>query len=142
MAVENGSSPVLERKLGLFPLTNIVIANMIGAGIFTTSGLLLSDLSNPLLMLALWVVGGIIALCGPLAYGELGAAIPDAGGEYAFLSKLYHLSSNLRLKLNSPRPLCPPELQENSRTHMQKKGGLTFLFGPDLISVRFKANII
>src|SRR5208282_1855516 len=63
---------------------------MIGAGIFTTSGLLMSDLGNPLLMLALWVVGGIIALCGALAYGELGAAIPDAGGEYAFLSKLYH----------------------------------------------------
>src|SRR5512135_3626114 len=80
----------LERKLGLFPLTNIVIANMIGAGIFTTSGLLMSDLGNPLLMLALWVVGGIIALCGALAYGELGAAIPDAGGEYAFISKLYH----------------------------------------------------
>jgi basic amino acid/polyamine antiporter, APA family len=88
--VENASSPALERKLGLFPLTNIVIANMIGAGIFTTSGLLMSDLGNPILMLALWVVGGIIALCGALAYGELGAAIPDAGGEYAFLSKLYH----------------------------------------------------
>ena len=88
--MENSSSSKLERKLGLFPSTNIVIANMIGAGIFTTSGLLMSDLGNPLLMLALWVVGGIIALCGALAYGELGAAIPDAGGEYAFLSKLYH----------------------------------------------------
>jgi len=51
------SNSQLERKLGLFPLTNIVIANMIGAGIFTTSGLLMSDLSNPLLMLALWVAG-------------------------------------------------------------------------------------
>jgi basic amino acid/polyamine antiporter, APA family len=100
--VEYGSNSELERKLGLFPLTNIVIANMIGAGIFTTSGLLMSDLGNPLLMLGLWVVGGIIALCGALAYGELGAAMTDAGGEYAFLSKLYHLSSNLRLKL-SPR---------------------------------------
>jgi len=90
VAVENGSGCELERKLGVFPLTNIVIANMIGAGIFTTSGLLMSDLGNPLLMLALWVVGGIIALCGALAYGELGAAMPNAGGEYAFLSKLYH----------------------------------------------------
>jgi APA family basic amino acid/polyamine antiporter len=83
---ENG----LERKLGLFPVTNIVIANMIGAGIFTTSGLLMGDLRNPLLMLGLWGVGGIIALCGALAYGELGAAIPRAGGEYAFLSRLFH----------------------------------------------------
>ncbi|MGB7297501.1 MAG: amino acid permease [Candidatus Aminicenantales bacterium] len=80
----------LERKLGLFPVTNIVIANMIGAGIFTTSGLLMTGLRDPLLLLALWAVGGVIALCGALAYGELGAAIPRAGGEYAFLSRLFH----------------------------------------------------
>jgi basic amino acid/polyamine antiporter, APA family len=80
----------LQRKLGLFPATNIVVANMIGAGIFTTSGLLLAGLNNPLLMLGLWVAGGIIALCGALSYGELGAAMPGAGGEYHFLSKLYH----------------------------------------------------
>jgi len=84
------SSNGLERKLGLFPLTNIVIANMIGAGIFTTSGLLMKDLHSPLVMLALWLFGGLIALCGALSYGELGAAIPHAGGEYAFLSRLYH----------------------------------------------------
>lgn len=83
---ENG----LKRKLGLFPLSNIVIANMIGAGIFTTSGLLMMDLHNPLLMIALWIAGGLIALCGALAYGELGAAMPQAGGEYVFLSKLYN----------------------------------------------------
>ena len=80
----------LTRKLGLFPLTNIVIANMIGAGIFTTSGLLMQDLHNPMIMIILWVVGGTIAICGALSYGELGAAIPRAGGEYAFLSRLYH----------------------------------------------------
>jgi len=83
---ENG----LERKLGLFPVTNIVIANMIGSGIFLTSGLLMTDLHNPLLMILLWIGGGIIALCGALCYGELGAAIPRAGGEYAFLSRLFH----------------------------------------------------
>ena len=80
----------LSRKLGLFPLTNIVIANMIGAGIFTTSGLLMQDLHNPIVMILLWVFGGGIAICGALSYGELGAAIPRAGGEYAFLSQLYH----------------------------------------------------
>ena len=80
----------LERKLGLFPLTNIVIANMVGAGIFTTSGLLMKDLHQPIVMLALWLFGGLIALCGALSYGELGAAFPQAGGEYAFLSRLYH----------------------------------------------------
>jgi APA family basic amino acid/polyamine antiporter len=80
----------LQRKLGLFPATNIVVANMIGAGIFTTSGLLIAGLNDPALMLVLWGVGGLIALCGALSYGELGAAMPGAGGEYLFLSKLYH----------------------------------------------------
>jgi APA family basic amino acid/polyamine antiporter len=80
----------LKRSLGLFPATNIVVANMIGAGIFTTSGLIMAQLNHPLLMLGLWVVGGIIALCGALSYGELGANIPKAGGEYQFLRELYH----------------------------------------------------
>ena len=80
----------LQRKLGLFPATNIVVANMIGAGIFTTSGLLMSGLNNPMLMISLWGIGGIIALCGALSYGELGAAMPGAGGEYLFLSELFH----------------------------------------------------
>ncbi|HBZ20323.1 MAG TPA: amino acid permease [Bacteroidales bacterium] len=79
----------LERKLGLFPATNIVVANMIGAGIFTTSGLLMAGLNNPVLLIILWAAGGLIALCGALSYGELGAAMPGAGGEYLFLSKLY-----------------------------------------------------
>ncbi len=90
MTAGNGSGDELARTLGLFPITNVVIANMIGAGIFTTSGLLMGDLGNPLLMLFLWVVGGVIALCGALSYGWLGAAMPHAGGEYAFLSRMYH----------------------------------------------------
>jgi basic amino acid/polyamine antiporter, APA family len=80
----------LKRQLGLFPATNIVVANMVGAGIFTTSGLLMAGLNDPVLMMILWAVGGIIALCGALAYGELGAAMPEAGGEYLFLSRLYN----------------------------------------------------
>ena len=79
----------LERKLGLVSVTSIVIANMIGAGIFTTSGLLMRDLKNPVVMLCLWAVAGVIALCGALCYGELGAAIPRAGGEYVYLSRLF-----------------------------------------------------
>jgi APA family basic amino acid/polyamine antiporter len=88
--MEGPVSPDLERRLGLLPLTSIVVANMIGSGIFTTSGLLMTTLGSPLLMLALWVAGGIIAFCGALAYGELGAAMPHAGGEFTFLSRLYH----------------------------------------------------
>ncbi|HLN75009.1 MAG: APC family permease [Methylococcaceae bacterium] len=79
----------LGQQIGLFPASNIVIANMIGAGIFTTSGLLMSGLANPWLLMALWILGGVIALCGALSYAELGAAMPQAGGEYIFLSRLY-----------------------------------------------------
>lgn len=80
----------LKRTLGLFPATNIVIANIVGAGIFTTSGLLMADLGSPVLLIILWAVGGIIALCGALSYGELGANMPEAGGEYMFLSRIFH----------------------------------------------------
>lgn len=80
----------LERKLGIFPVTNIVVANIIGAGIFTTTGYLMDELGNPLLMLSLWFLGGVIAFCGALAFGELGAAFPEAGGEYVFISKLFN----------------------------------------------------
>jgi len=62
---------------------------MIGAGIFTTSGLLLAQLHDPKLLLLLWFIGGVIALCGALSYSELGARFPRAGGEYAFLSELF-----------------------------------------------------
>jgi APA family basic amino acid/polyamine antiporter len=80
----------LSRKLGLFPVTNIVIANIIGAGIFTTTGFLMDYLGNPILMLSLWFVGGIVAFCGAIAFGELGATFPEAGGEYIFISKLFN----------------------------------------------------
>lgn len=79
----------LPRKLKLFSLTNIVIGDMIGAGIFTTSGLLLAQLHDPLLLLLLWVIGGAIALSGALSYGELGAKFPNSGGDYAFLTRLF-----------------------------------------------------
>jgi APA family basic amino acid/polyamine antiporter len=79
----------LKKSLGYFSLTNIVVGDMIGAGIFTTSGLLLAQLHDPKLLLLLWFIGGVIALCGALSYSELGARFPRAGGEYAFLSELF-----------------------------------------------------
>ena len=86
------SNKTLKPTLGFFSLTNIVVANMIGAGIFTTSGLLMEELGNPLLMLGLWFIGGLVAFAGAMSYGELGATYPEAGGEYVFLSKLFHPS--------------------------------------------------
>ena len=80
----------LKRQVGLFTVTNIVVANIIGAGIFTTTGFIMGYLKNPLLMLFLWVFGGVIAFIGAVSFGELGAAYPKAGGEYYFITKQFH----------------------------------------------------
>lgn len=63
---------------------------MVGTGVFTTTGFLLRDLGSVHAVLLAWVVGGAIALFGALAYGELGAALPHSGGEYALLGRIYH----------------------------------------------------
>ncbi|MEQ1855135.1 MAG: amino acid permease [Longimicrobiales bacterium] len=81
--------PVLERHLSLKSATALVIANMIGAGIFTTTGFQAADLRHPLLIFALWIVGGMLALLGALCYAELGAMMPEAGGEYVYLRETY-----------------------------------------------------
>lgn len=77
-------------KLGLLTATLVVVANMVGTGVFTTTGFLIRDLGSPLVILLGWGLGGVIALCGALAYGELAAALSTNGGEYAILSRLYH----------------------------------------------------
>lgn len=76
-------------KLGLFSATVLVVANMVGAGIFTTSGFIMHELQNPWALLACWAVGGLFALAGALCYGELGARYPRAGGEYVFLRESF-----------------------------------------------------
>lgn len=71
---------------------NMVIANMIGTGIFTSLGFQVLDggIPDPFAILTIWVVGGIAALCGATAYAEIATTIRKSGGEYAFLSELYH----------------------------------------------------
>src|SRR5438309_10831067 len=78
------------RRVGFVTACSIVIANIIGTGIFTSLGFQLNDIQSGFALLILWVVGGIAALCGALCYGELAAALPRSGGEYHFLSKIYH----------------------------------------------------
>ncbi len=82
--------PESKRHVGLTSATSLVIANMIGTGVFTSLGFQLAGISDLPAVLALWVVGGITALCGALVYGELGAAMPRSGGEYHYLTKIYH----------------------------------------------------
>ena len=85
------AKPKLPRRtIGFVTACSIVIANIIGTGIFTTLGFQLADIQSGFPLLMLWVVGGIAALCGALCYGELAAALPRSGGEYHFLTQIYH----------------------------------------------------
>ena len=68
----------------------LVIANMIGAGVFTTSGFALADLGRREYVMLAWLVGGLLAVCGALSYGALARRFPESGGEYLFLSRLFH----------------------------------------------------
>jgi APA family basic amino acid/polyamine antiporter len=79
-----------RRTIGFFTASSIVIANIIGTGIFTSLGFQLVDIQSGFPLLMLWIIGGIAAFCGALCYGELSAALPRSGGEYHFLSKIYH----------------------------------------------------
>ena len=83
-----GSTPT--RRLGAMTATLLVVANMIGTGVFTTSGFLIADIRSPAAVLLAWVVGGVLALCGALSYGELTTAMPRNGGEYLLLTRVYH----------------------------------------------------
>lgn len=79
-----------RRRLGVPSLGAIVVANMIGADVFTTSGFALADLGSPARVMAAWVVGGVIALLGALCYGALAARLRESGGEYLFLARSWH----------------------------------------------------
>ncbi len=83
-------TPVPGRTIGFVTACAIVVANIIGTGVFTSLGFQVRDIHSFFALIMLWVVGGIAALCGALSYGELGAALPRSGGEYHFLSKIYH----------------------------------------------------
>ena len=86
----SGSGPVvLLRQLGLGSAIALVISNMIGTGIFISSGYLAGDLGTPFLFLIIWVVGAAFALAGAFCYSELGINFPSSGGEYVYLTRAY-----------------------------------------------------
>ena len=70
--------------------TAIVVADMVGVGVFTSLGFQVKDIPSGFAILTLWTVGGIVALCGVFSYSELGAMFPRSSGEYNFLSRAYH----------------------------------------------------
>jgi len=81
--------PTLERRLGTVDAAAIVIANVIGVGIFTTPGIVASMVPHPGALLALWICGGLLAFAGAMAYAELAVRFPRAGGEYVYFQETY-----------------------------------------------------
>jgi APA family basic amino acid/polyamine antiporter len=80
----------LARKLGPLDATMIVVSGIIGSGIFTTPALVAKDVETPFLILAVWVLGGVIALCGAFVFAELATVVPRAGGQYAYFREAFH----------------------------------------------------
>ena len=84
------NGPPLRRSYGVVTASALVVANMIGAGIFTTSGMIVGELPDPIWVLLCWILGGAIATAGALSYAELATRMPREGGEYLYLRELYH----------------------------------------------------
>lgn len=82
--------PQHSRHISMWTAASFVVASMIGTGIFTSLGFQLKDIQSVFPLLMLWVVGGVVALCGALSYSELSAALPRSGGEYHLLSRIMH----------------------------------------------------
>jgi len=84
-----GLKPGLLRQLGFFSATALVISNMVGTGIFATTGYMAGDLGSAPLILACWGVGALFAIAGALSYSELGINFPSSGGEYVYLTHAF-----------------------------------------------------
>ncbi len=82
-------TPPALPTVGAFTASCLLVSNVVGSGIFTTTGFMARDLGEPWLILALWAVGAFIALAGAMCYGELGAALPHVGGDYLYLREAY-----------------------------------------------------
>ncbi len=93
-------SPLMTDSAAAYPLsagsvswvtaTAIVIADMVGVGVFTSLGFQVNDINSAFSLLLLWVVGGVVAICGAFCYAELAAMFPRSSGEYNFLRRIYH----------------------------------------------------
>ena len=96
MIASNGGRARWDRDVGdgptvsLVVATAIVVADMVGVGVFTSLGFQVKDIPSGFSILALWIIGGLVALCGVFSYSELGAMFPRSSGEYNFLSRAYH----------------------------------------------------
>jgi basic amino acid/polyamine antiporter, APA family len=85
-----GSSGGSRAAVSCVTATAIVVADMVGVGVFTSLGFQVKDITSGFSLLLLWIVGGIVAMCGAVCYAELAAMFPRSSGEYNFLRRIYH----------------------------------------------------
>jgi basic amino acid/polyamine antiporter, APA family len=83
---------MIPKKISAITATNLVVANMVGTGIFTSLGFQVVSITSDFALMSLWAIGGLLALCGALSYSELATALPRSGGEYNYLSRIFHPS--------------------------------------------------
>jgi basic amino acid/polyamine antiporter, APA family len=81
-----------RRQLGLFDATMIVMGGIVGAGIFANPSEVAHRVHTPFLILGVWIVGGVFAMCGAFIWAELAARLPGTGGQYLYLREAYHPS--------------------------------------------------
>ncbi len=79
-----------KNKISIYAAASIVVANMIGTGVFTSLGFQLSSVQNTWSIVLLWVLGGLLSLFGAFAYAELGTTFKENGGDYIYLSRVFH----------------------------------------------------
>src|SRR5579859_3135132 len=89
MPTQTQTKTGLLRQLGFVSATALVVSNMVGMGIFTTTGFMARELGSGKLILAVWLVGALFALAGALSYSELGINFPSSGGEYVYLTRAF-----------------------------------------------------
>jgi len=80
----------LKRNISIYTASALVVANMIGTGVFTSLGFQLSSIHNTYSILILWFLGGLMGLFGAFAYAELGTHFKESGGDYIYLSRVFH----------------------------------------------------
>src|ERR1700730_15940595 len=84
---DNNKEPGLVRGLGLWPAIAVVMGSTIGTAIFLVPSEMARDLGSGFWVLSVWLIGGVVVLFGTFCYAELGAAMPEAGGDYVYLSR-------------------------------------------------------
>jgi len=87
--MRNGAQNELVKGLGVFGATSVVAGTMIGTAIFVVPGTMLHQVGTPAMVLAVFVAAGVLSLFGALSYAELGAAMPEAGGEFVYMRRAY-----------------------------------------------------